>query len=181
MQGGINMRIACVLDVDYEDSEFKDPYDAFRKAGHQVTVIEIKAGKELNGKKGEATTKAEVGVDQVRPDQFDALFIPGGYSPDHLRADPRVVAFTKAFFDAEKPVFAICHGPQLLITTRVVEGRKLTAWKTIQDDLFQVGANVVDQEVVVDKNLVTSRQPSDIPAFIRESLKVLEKVPVGSR
>jgi protease I len=92
-----------------------------------------------------------------------------------------MVAFTKAFFDAEKPVFAICHGPQLLITARVVKGRKLTAWKTIQDDLSQVGANAVDQEVVVDRNLVTSRQPSDIPAFIRESLKLLEKVPVGSR
>ena len=92
-----------------------------------------------------------------------------------------MVAFTKAFFDAQKPVFAICHGPQLLITARVVKGRKLTAWQTIQDDLQQVGANVVDQEVVVDKNLVTSRKPADIPAFIRESLKLLEKVPVASR
>jgi protease I len=175
------MRIACVLDVDYEDSEFKEPYDAFRKAGHQVTITGLKAGKELKGKKGAVTTKAEAGIDQVRPDQFDALFIPGGYSPDHLRADRKMVAFTRAFFDAEKPVFAICHGPQLLMTARAVNGRKLTAWKTIQDDLSQVGANPVDQEVVVDRNLVTSRQPSDIPAFIRESLKVLEKVPVGSR
>ena len=175
------MRIACVLDVDYEDSEFREPYDAFRKAGHQVTVIGLRAGKDLKGKKGEVTTKAEAGIDQVRPDQFDALFIPGGYSPDHLRADPRMVAFTKAFFDTDKPLFAICHGPQLLITARVVKGRKLTAWKTIQDDLSQVGAAVVDQEVVVDKNLITSRQPSDIPAFIRESLKLLERVPVASR
>jgi protease I len=175
------MRIACVLDVDYEDSEFKEPYDAFRKAGHQVTIVGLKSGKELKGKQGTVTTRAEAGVDQVRPEQFDALFIPGGYSPDHLRADPRMVAFTKAFFDAEKPVFAICHGPQLLITARVVKGRKMTAWKTIQDDLSQVGANVVDQEVVVDRNLITSRQPSDIPTFIRASLKLLEKVPVGSR
>ena len=175
------MRIACVLDVNYEDSEFKEPYDAFRKAGHQVSIIGLKAGKELKGKKGEVTTKAEVAIDQVRPDQFDALFIPGGYSPDHLRADPRMVGFTKELFDADKPVFAICHGPQLLITARVVKGRKLTAWNTIQDDLSQVGAAVVDQEVVVDRNLVTSRQPSDIPAFIQESLTVLAKVPVGSR
>ena len=175
------MRIACVLDVDYEDSEFKEPYAAFRKAGHQVTIIGLKAGKELKGKKGQVTTKAEVAIDQARPDQFEALFIPGGYSPDHLRADPKMVGFTKELFDADKPVFAICHGPQLLITARVVKGRKLTAWKTIQDDLSQVGAAVVDEEVVVDRNLVTSRQPSDIPAFIRESLKVLEKVPVGSR
>jgi len=175
------MRIACVLDVDYEDSEFKQPYDAFKEAGHQVTIVGLQSGKELRGKKGNVTIKAEAGIDQVRPDQFDALFIPGGYSPDHLRADPRMVAFTKAFFNPDKPVFAICHGPQLLMTARVYKGRTMTAWKTIQDDLSQVGTNVVDQEVVVDKNLVTSRQPSDIPAFIRESKKLLEKVPVGSR
>ena len=175
------MRIACVLDVDYEDSEFKQPYDAFKEQGHQVTIVGLQSGKELKGKQGKVTTKAETGIDQARPEQFDALFIPGGYSPDHLRADRRMVTFTKAFFDANKPVFAICHGPQLLITARVFKGPKMTAWKTIQDDLQLVGANVVDQEVVVDKNLVTSRQPSDIPAFIRESLKLLEKVPVGSR
>ena len=175
------MRLACVLDVDYEDSEFKQPYEAFKQTGHQVTIVGLEPGKELKGKNGTVTTKAETGIDQVSPDQFDALFIPGGYSPDHLRANPKMVAFTRAFFDAEKSVFAICHGPQLLITARVVKGRKLTAWQTIQDDLQQVGANVVDQDVVVDKNLVTSRKPADIPAFIRESLKLLEKVPVGSR
>ena len=175
------MRIACVLDVDYEDSEFKQPYDAFKQAGHQVSIVGLEAGKELKGKKGTVTTKSETGIDQVRPDQFDALFIPGGYSPDHLRANPKMVAFTKAFFDADKPVFAICHGPQLLITARVIKGRKLTAWQTIQDDLQQVGANVLDQDVVVDRNLITSRKPADIPAFIRESLKLLEKVPVASR
>lgn len=175
------MRIACVLDVDYEDSEFKQPYDAFKQAGHRVTIVGLEAGKELKGKKGTITTKAEAGIDQVRPEQFDGLFIPGGYSPDHLRANQQMVQFAKAFMDGGKPVLAICHGPQLLITARVVKGRKLTAWQTIQDDLTQVGANVVDQEVVVDKNLITSRKPADIPAFIRESLKLLEKVPVGAR
>jgi protease I len=175
------MRIACLLDSDFEDSEFKQPYDAFQQTGHRIAVIGLEAGKELKGKKGQVTTKAEVGIDQVKPEQFDALFIPGGYSPDHLRANPQAVAFTKAFFDAQKPVLAICHGPQLLMTARVVKGRKLTAWQTIQDDLKQVGADVVDQEVVVDRNLITSRKPADIPAFIRESSKLLEKVPVGTR
>jgi deglycase len=175
------VRIACVLDVDYEDSEFKQPYDAYKNQGHQVTIVGLQPGKELKGKQGKVTTTSEAGIDQARPDQFEALFIPGGYSPDHLRAEPRMVKFTKSFFDADKPVLAICHGPQLLMTARVVKGRKLTAWRTIQDDLSQVGASVVDQEVVVDKNLVTSRQPSDLPAFIRESIKLLEKVPVGSR
>jgi deglycase len=175
------MKIACLLDSGFEDSEFKQPYDAFLKEGHSVTVIGLEPGKELKGKKGQATTRAEVGIDQVTPGQFDALFIPGGYSPDHLRANPKMVSFTKWFFDTSKPVFAICHGPQLLITAGVVKGRKLTAWQTIQDDLKQVGATVVDQEVVVDGNLVTSRKPADIPAFIREANKLLEKVPVGSR
>lgn len=175
------MRIACILDSDFEDSEFKQPYDAFLNEGHRVTVIGLQPGKELKGKKGQVTTKAEKGIDEVTPDQFDALFIPGGYSPDHLRANPKAVQFTKAFFDSSKPVLAICHGPQLLMTADVVKGRKLTAWQTIQDDLKKVGANVVDQEVVVDGNLVTSRKPDDIPAFIRESSKLLEKVPVSSR
>ena len=108
--------------------------------------------------------------------EFDALFIPGGYSPDHLRADNRMVAFARAFFNPDRPVFAICHGPQILMTARVVHNRRMTAWKTIQDDLHQVGADVLDQEVVVDGNLVTSRQPADIPAFNRACLAVLDRV-----
>ena len=175
------MKIACLLDSGFEDSEFQQPYEAFQQAGHQVTVIGLEAGKELKGKKGQVTTRAQLGIDQARPDQFDALFIPGGYSPDHLRANAKMVSFTKAFFDDDKPVFAICHAPQLLITARVVKGRTLTAWQTIQDDLKQVGANVQDKEVVVDRNLVTSRKPADIPAFTRESLKLLERVPIGPR
>jgi protease I len=173
------MRIACVLDSLFEDSEFQKPYDAYRQAGHQVTIIGLQPGKELKGYRGTVTTKAEKGIDEVTPAQYDALFIPGGVSPDHLRANQKMVTFTKTFFDQGKPVFAICHGPQLLITARVWKGPKLTAWLTIQDDLKQLGANVVDQEVVVDGNLVTSRKPDDIPAFVKESLKLLERVPAA--
>jgi protease I len=175
------MKIACVLTGMFEDSEFKDPNEAYKQAGHEVTVIGKQAGEELKGKKGQVTTKADKAIDDVTPDQFDALFIPGGFSPDQLRADPKFVQFTKAFFSANKPVMAICHGPQLLISADVVKGRKLTAWKTVQDDLKYTGAQVVDQEVVVDGNLVTSRQPSDIPAFIDASLKVMQQVPAGAR
>src|SRR5438067_12868421 len=110
------MRVACVLDVDYEDSEFKQPYDAFKHAGHQVTIVGLEPGKGLKGKKGTVTTKAETCIDEVRPDQFVALFILVGYSPDHLRAYLKMVSFTKAFFDVNKPVFAICHVLELLIT-----------------------------------------------------------------
>jgi protease I len=171
------MRIACVLTSGYEDSEFQQPYEEFSRAGHQVVVIGKQAGEEIAGKKGTSKTKVELGIDQAQPQEFDALLIPGGGSPDSLRADRRFVDFTKAFFQQNKPVFAICHGPQLLISADEYKGRRLTAWKTIQDDLKRMGANVVDEEVVVDGNLVTSRQPSDIPAFVRESLKQLEKAP----
>lgn len=174
------MRIACLLANGYEDSEFQEPFDAFRGAGHEVTVVGLQAGSELPGKRGDVVVTADTGIDEVSDSDFDALFIPGGYSPDHLRANERAVMFTRAFFQNERPVFAICHGPQLLMTARVVENRRLTAWKTIQDDLRQLGAAVVDEDVVVDRQLVTSRQPSDLPVFIRESLAVLERVPAST-
>jgi len=174
------MRIACLLDTGFEDSEFRKPFDAFTQAGHQVTVIGLEPGKELKGYRGKETARSEKGIDQVEPDRFDALFIPGGYSPDHLRANPKMVEFTRAFFEDERPVFAVCHGPQLLIAARVWKGRRLTAWTTIQEDLRQLGADVVDEEVVVDGNLVTSRKPDDLEAFTRESLKLLERQPAGA-
>ena len=170
------MRIACLLDNSFEDSEFRKPYDALRDDGHEVVVIGFERDARLTGKQGKEVTRADQSIDDATPDQFDALLIPGGYSPDHLRADRRMVAFTKAFFDRERPVFAVCHGPQLLITAGVVEGRTMTAWKTIQVDLKQAGANVVDKEVVVDRNLVTSRQPSDLDAFTGAAIDMLSRV-----
>jgi protease I len=175
------MRIACLLDSGFEDSEFRKPYDAFGQAGHEVTVIGLEAGKELAGYRGKEKTRAEKSIDEVSPEQFDALFIPGGHSPDHLRINPTVVQFAKAFFDAGKPVFAVCHGPQLLITAEVVKGRRMTAWPTIQGDLRKMGADVVDEEVVVDGNLVTSRKPDDLDAFVRESLRLVAKQPATTR
>jgi protease I len=173
------MKVACVLANGFEDSEFRQPYDALKQAGHSVTIVGLEAGKQLNGDKGRETATVEKSFAEVRPDQFDALFIPGGFSPDRLRAHPVAVAFVKAFFDAQKPVLAICHGPQLFIAAGTYKGHRLTAWKTIQADLRLLGANVVDEEVVVDRNVVTSRQPQDLPAFIREGLKLLERIPAA--
>jgi protease I len=167
------MRIACVLAEGFEDSEFKVPYDEFKKAGHEVVVIGAKKGDKIEGKNGKVKTKADLGIDEATPEEFDALFIPGGQSPDKLRADDRFVELTRAF--AEKPILAICHGPQLLLTADMVKGRRLTAWKTVQKDLQCTGADVVDEEVVVDGNLVTSRKPEDIPAFVRASLELLRR------
>jgi protease I len=169
------MRIACLLDRDFEDSEFKKPYDAFNQAGHEVTIVGHEAGKELKGKKGQETARSERAIDEIAPDEFDAMFIPGGQSPDHLRMNKKMCDFAAAMMDAGKPAFVICHGPQLLITAERYKGPKMTAWYTIQGDLQKMGANVVDQEVCVDGSLVTSRKPDDIPAFIRESLAMLQQ------
>lgn len=167
------MKIACLLDNGFEDSEFKDPFDQFRAAGHQVTVIGFQPGAVLRGYRGHVEVTTDRSVTEVRPEQFDALFLPGGNSPDHLRADPGMVDFVRAFMADSRPVLAICHGPQLLLTADLVRGRRLTAWKTVQGDLRHAGAEVVDEEVVVDGNLVTSRQPGDIPAFVEKGLEVL--------
>ncbi len=171
------MKVACVLANGFEDSEFKQPYDALREAGHEVTIVGLQAGQHLTGDKGRETATVEKAFADVRPDQFDALLIPGGFSPDRLRAHPVAVEFVGAFFDARKPIMAICHGPQIFIPAGKYRDHRLTAWKTIQSDLKLLGADVVDEEVVVDRNLVTSRQPQDIPAFIREGLKLLEATP----
>ena len=166
------MRIAALVGNGFEDSEFRTPYDRYKKAGHEVVVVGMKKGETLNGAKGRERAQVELELGEARPDQFDALFIPGGHSPDYLRADDRAVDFVKRFRD--KPIFAICHGPQLLITAEMVRDRNMTAWKTIQVDLRNAGAKVVDKDVVVDRNLVTSRKPEDIEAFVRESLRLVE-------
>jgi protease I len=158
-------RIACILGQDFEDSEFRQPYDRLRQAGHQVDVIGAKAGEKLSGKKGKETVRADKGIADVRPEDYDALVIPGGYSPDHLRADRRFVDFTQAFDRDGKLIAAVCHGPQLLMTARLVKGRTLTAWQTIQDDLELAGASVRDEPAVVDGNLITSRKPDDLVEF----------------
>jgi len=165
------MRIACVLSEGFEDSEFRVPYDKLKAGGHEVVVIGTKKGERLEGKGKKESIETDASIDEVKPESFGALFIPGGYSPDHLRADDRFVAFTRAF--ASKPILAICHGPQLLLSADMVKGRTMTAWKTVQADLRHAGANVVDKEVSVDKNLVTSRKPDDLDAFVRESLRLL--------
>ncbi|WP_249872310.1 type 1 glutamine amidotransferase domain-containing protein [Oceanobacillus saliphilus] len=168
-------KIATVITNLFEDDEYTSPAEAFKDAGHDVVTIEKEKGNEVTGKNNEATVTIDYGIEDVNPTDFDALFIPGGFSPDQLRGDDRFVKFVKHFMDEKKPVFAICHGPQLLITAKSLEGRDATGYKSIQVDMEYAGAKVVDEEVVVcQKQLVTSRQPDDIPAFNRESLKLLQ-------
>jgi len=167
-------KVATVITNLFEDVEFTEPAAAIRDAGHEVVTIEKKAGEQVEGKHGEKVT-IDKGIDDVSVEDFDALLIPGGFSPDQLRADDRFVAFAKGFMDAQKPVFAICHGPQLLINAKSLEGRTATGYKSILVDMAYAGANVKDEEVVVCKDqLVTSRTPDDIPAFNREIVKLLK-------
>jgi protease I len=181
------MRIACLLGSMFDDPEYQKPAEAFRQAGHEVIVIGVEAGKELKGYQGQVTVRTDMALDQARLQDFDALFIPGGYSPDRLRIDPAALDFTRRFFNFGKPVLALCHAPQLLIAADVVRasglegevGPRLTAWPTVLDDLRKMGANVADRDVVVDRNLVTARTPDDIPAFVRESLSLLEQYQSG--
>ncbi|RFU68171.1 type 1 glutamine amidotransferase [Peribacillus saganii] len=171
----MSKKIATVVTSMFEDSEYTEPAKAFKEAGHTVVTIEKEQGKTVEGKQGQATVTIDESIDNVNPDDFDALFIPGGFSPDQLRGDDRFVTFAKAFMDAKKPVFAICHGPQLLITAKTLDGRTATGYKSIQVDMENAGVNFKDEEVVVcGDQLVTSRQPDDIPAFNREALRLLE-------
>ncbi|MFZ0927322.1 MAG: type 1 glutamine amidotransferase domain-containing protein [Syntrophobacteraceae bacterium] len=167
-------KIAVLIGKDFEDSEYSQPVEAFKKAGYQPVHLGLKKGDTVSGKKQKTPVQIDMEVNDASVREFDALLIPGGYSPDNLRAHDGPVRFVKEFMESGKPVFAICHGPQLLISARKLEGRKATGWKSLTEDIKYAGAHYIDKEVVVDGNLVTSRQPSDIPAFIEASLKMLE-------
>ena len=165
--------IAVIITDMFEDSEYSEPARAFKKAGHTVVHIGLKASQTVKGKKQGTPVKIDKAVKEVSVKEFDALLIPGGYSPDKLRIDEDAVRFTREFVESGKPVFAICHAPQLLITADVIRGRTITGWKSVIQDIKNAGAAFIDSEVVVDGNLVSSRSPGDLPAFIQASLKKL--------
>jgi protease I len=166
--------IGVVIDEMFEDSEYIEPAKAFKEAGHSLIHIGLKEGKIVKGKNKGTEVKIDKSISDVKPNSLDAIFIPGGYSPDNLRGEQKAVNFIKDYFQTNKPIFAICHAPQLLITAQVLEGRKVTGWKSIVQDIKNAGAEFIDQEVVEDGNLISSRSPEDIPAFNKASLKKLE-------
>jgi protease I len=166
-------RVAVIIANLFEDSEYTEPAKAFQGAGHELIHLGLRAGETVKGKKKDTPVKIDRAVHEVSVDDFDALLIPGGYSPDQLRADDKAVAFVRDFFRSGKPVFAICHAAQLLITADVIRGRKVTGWKSIVQDIKNAGAHFEDVEVVEDGNLVSSRHPGDLPAFIEASLRYL--------
>jgi deglycase len=166
-------KVAFIVDEMFEDSEFRLPYDRVKEQGHQPTIVGLEKSKKLEGKKGDETITTEVGIDEVQADSFDALVIPGGYSPDKIRTNEKMVAFTRAMVEAGKPVAAVCHAGWMLAEADVLKGKTVTSWPSIKTDLVNAGAEWVDQEVVEDGNLITSRNPGDLEAFSKTVLSQL--------
>jgi protease I len=160
-------KIAVLVGQEYEDSELMVPLKRLTEAGHQVELLGVDAGRELVGKRGKTKVQVDAAVTDRKPEDYDALLIPGGHSPDHLRTDRRVIEFVKGFGTIGRPIAAVCHGPQLLIEADLVRGRRMTAWPSVRTDLRNAGAEVVDEEVVQDGALITSRKPDDLEAFAR--------------
>lgn len=160
-----NQRVAFLLANDFEDSEFRVPFERLDGAGFEIDVIGLKEGETLKGKNGEQKVKTSLALERANPADYVALVIPGGKSPEKLRREARVLDFVRRFDATGKPLAAVCHGPQLLIAAGLVTGRTLTAWPAVQEELRQAGANAVDQEVVKDDNWITSRKPEDLNAF----------------
>lgn len=167
-------KIAIVITDLFEDAEYKKPAEAFHDAGHELVHVGLKKESTVKGKRKETPVQIDKTFEEVSADEFDAVFIPGGYSPDKLRAHEQAVNFVSTFVKQDKPVFLICHAAQLLITADVLKGRKITGWKSIIQDIKNAGATYVNEEVVIDDNLISSRSPKDIPAFIQATLKKLE-------
>lgn len=164
-----NRTIAVLSESGFEETELTSPVRRLKDEGATVHIISSKSGK-IKAMKGDNEWTIDVTVDktiaETDADDYNGLLIPGGVlNPDALRKNDDAIQFVKKFFEAGKPVAAICHGPQVLITAEVVQGRKMTSTKTIKIDLINAGANWYDEEVVVDQGLVTSRSPKDLPAF----------------
>jgi len=168
-------KIAVIIDEGFEDAEYQEPMEALKNAGHEIVHIGLKENTEVSGKSNRVKAHIDTGVNTASVDDFDALLIPGGNSPDHLRENEEAVRFVRDFVESGKPVFSICHAPQILINAQVLKGRKITGWKSIVQDIKNAGAEYLDQEVVEDRNIISSRSPKDIPAFNNRILKKLHQ------
>ena len=169
-----NRKVAILTEQGFEQVELTSPKEALEAAGATVHIVSPNRGKIKAWDHSDWGIEVEVDAElaNANPDDYDALVLPGGVlNPDKLRMNKDAVAFASAFLDEGKPVAAICHGPQLLIETGLIKGRKLTSYPSLQTDLKNAGAEWVDREVVVDKGLVTSRKPDDLDAFNRKTIE----------
>ena len=175
-------KIAILAADMFERVELEEPRKALEGAGADVEVVSIHDGEIQGFDHFDPANKVKVDrtVEEVSPADYDALMIPGGVgNPDQLRGDENAVSFVRSFHAAGKPMAVICHGPWVLVEAGVVRGKRVTSWPTLETDIRNAGGDWVDQEVVVDGNLVTSRKPDDLPAFNREMLRIFsgERVP----
>jgi len=167
------MKILILSADNFEDSELLVPYLRFLEEGFAVDIASIGKGT-ITGKHG-YEVKVNKTLDEVEPGEYDMLLLPGGKAPQAVRKQQAALDIAKHFFAANKPVAAICHGPQTLITAGLLKGKHVTCYKSVAPEMKVAGALYEDREVVVDGNLVTSRHPSDIPAFMREIMKIVKK------
>lgn len=158
-------RVAMLIHNDFQDDEFRQPYNRMIQSGFDVTLIGPEPHKTYRGKNLRERAVSDLGLDAANCQDYDALVIPGGYAPDKLRLVPGIDAFVRAFDREGKVIAAICHGPQLLISAEVVRGRRMTCFESIAVDLRNAGARYVDEPVVTDGHLITSRKPADLPQF----------------
>lgn len=172
------IRVAILVTDGFEQVELMEPRKALDQAGALTRVVSPKSGRVRGWQFTEWGD--EVGVDvpleRAQPEDFDALLLPGGViNPDKLRIEPKAVQFAKSFFDQDKPVAAICHGPWMVIEAGAARGRRLASWPSLKTDIRNAGAEWLDQESVVDRNLVTSRKPDDIPVFNRAMIELFSR------
>src|SRR5207245_4489064 len=172
-------RIAILVEDGFEDRELTGPRDALAAGGAAVTIVGPSAGAEFHGKRGDAVVVADVAAGAIGVKDFDALVIPGGHAPDKMRMRHAMVDLVRDAMDAGKPVAAICHGPQLLISADALRGKALTCWPSIAIDVKNAGGLYVDKPVVEDGNLLTSRKPDDVPAFSEAIIRALARVHVS--
>jgi protease I len=171
--------VAILVTDGFEEVELLEPRKALDRAGAVTRIVSPKSDQVRSWRHTDwgDHMPVDVSLDHARPEDFDALLLPGGVlSPDALRIEPEAIHFVKAFFDAGKPVAAICHGPWTVLEAGAARGRQVTSWPSLKTDLRNAGATWVDEEVVVDGNLVTSRKPDDIPAFNRAMIEVIARV-----
>ncbi len=174
----VGKRVAILVEDEFEDRELTGPLEALQAAGATVTIVGPTKGASFRGKRGDATVTSDLAAGEARIQNFDAVVIPGGYAPDRMRLRHAMVDFARDAMEAQKPVAAICHGPQLLISANSLRGRTLTCWPSIAVDVKNAGGLYVDKPVVEDGNLITSRKPDDVSVFSAAIIRALSRVQV---
>lgn len=173
------VRVAFIVSSGFEQSELTEPMKALEEAGATARIVSLQPGAVTAMKQDEKADSFNVDftLDQITPDEYDAVVLPGGvFNSDFLRADDRAQEFVRAFDNLGKPIAVICHAPWLLISAGLVQGRTLTSYYTIEDDIRNAGGKWVDQEVIRDDNWVSSREPADLPAFNREMIAMFNEL-----